>query len=209
MVISGFRARQALRSGKMLDEDEIALEHVNVAALKPEEHILLSAEQDRHAAHRWRVANDIRKKRMSVRDRILEFLRKNVGRPVTGEELRYVSGDKTEWARRVRELRTELGWPIATRTNGRPDLPIGVYMLEQDRQSPPHDRQIPDPIRRAVLVRDKYTCTTCGWTHRIWNPSDPRHLEIHHIRSHVKGGESTEQNLVTLCTVCHDQVHRG
>ena len=48
----------------------------------------------------------------------------------------------------------------------------------------------------------------CGWSHDEWNPSDPRHLELHHIKHHVKGGENVEGNLKTLCTVCHDKVHR-
>lgn len=176
-------------------------------SMKPNEYILLNAEEDRDAAHRWNVANMIRKKRASVRERILQFLRANVGRVVTNEELRYVAGDKTEWARRVRELRSEFGWPIATKTTGRPDLGIGVYILQADRQSPEHDRHIPDDVRREVLRRDGYKCKSCGWSHDEWNPSDPRHLEIHHIKHHVKGGENAEGNLQTLCTVCHDKVH--
>lgn len=177
-------------------------------SMKPNEYILLNAEEDRDAAHRWNVANTIRNKRASVREKILQFLRANVGRVVTNEELRYVAGDKTEWARRVRELRSELGWPIATKTTGRPDLGIGVYILQADRQSPEHDRHIPDDVRRELLRRDGYKCKSCGWSHDEWNPSDPRHLEIHHIKHHVKGGENAEGNLQTLCTVCHDKVHR-
>ena len=177
-------------------------------SMKPNEYVLLHAEEDREAAHRWHVANTIRKQRGSVRDKILQFLRANAGRGVTNEELRYVAGDKTEWARRVRELRTEFGWPIATKTAGRPDLNVGVYVLQADRQSPEHDRHIPDDVRRAVLRRDGYKCMTCGWSHDEWNPSDPRHLELHHIKHHVKGGENVEGNLKTLCAVCHDKVHR-
>jgi hypothetical protein len=176
--------------------------------MKPDDYILLRENQDRDAAHRWHTANSIRKERLSVRDRILKFMRASVGQGVTNEELRYVAGDKTEWARRVRELRTELGWPIATKTTGRPDLDVGVYVLQADRQSPEHDRTIPDDVRRAVMRRDNYKCTKCGWSHAEWNPSDPRHLEIHHVRHHAKGGENDEGNLVTLCTVCHDAIHR-
>lgn len=177
-------------------------------SMRPNEYILLNAEEDRDAAHRWHVANTIRKQHGSVRDKILEFLRANVGRGVTNEELRYVAGDETEWARRVRELRTEFGWPIATKTTGRPDLGVGVYLLQADRQSPEHDRSIPDDIRREVLRRDGYKCKDCAWSHDEWNPSDPRHLELHHIKHHVKGGENVQGNLKTLCTVCHDKVHR-
>ena len=154
------------------------------------------------------LANYIRKEKTGVRKKLLRFFRKNVGYAVTGEELRYVANNKTEWARRVRELRTEQGWPIATCNTGRPDLGIGVYILELDRQSPAHDRSIPDLLRREVLVRDKYACTKCEWTHEKWNPSDPRHLELHHIKHHVKGGKNTEENLVTVCTPCHDDIHR-
>lgn len=177
-------------------------------AMRPNEYILLSAVEDRDAAHRWNVANTIRKERGSVRGKILKFLRANIGRGVTNEELRYVAGDKTEWARRVRELRTEHGWPIVTKTTGRPDLGIGIYMLQADRQSPEHDRSIPDDVRREVLRRDGYKCQKCGWSHEEWNPSDPRHLELHHIEHHAKGGANVRENLKTLCTVCHDKVHR-
>lgn len=176
--------------------------------MRPNEYVLLSAVEDRDAAHRWHVANKIRKERGSVRDKIVKFLRANVGRGVTSEELRYVAGDKTEWARRVRELRTEQGWPIATKTTGRPDLAVGVYVLQADRQSPEHDRSIPDDVRREVLRRDGYKCKACGWSHDEWNQSDPRNLELHHIKHHAKGGQNVEGNLMTLCNVCHDKVHR-
>jgi hypothetical protein len=194
---------------EMIAEEEIEINVLGNVALKPEEYILLDKKQDREAALRWKIANDIRKKDGGVHAKVLEFLRSNVGRPVTGEELRYVSNDKSEWARRVRELRTEQGWPILTRNTGRPDLPIGSYLLEEDRQSPAHDRKIPDPVRRAVLVRDKYTCQKCRWAYKQWNPSDPRHLELHHKEHHAKGGENKKENLITLCTVCHDDIHRN
>ena len=177
--------------------------------LKPDQYILISDKEDTQAAHRWNVANDIRKtKGLSIRDKILKYFRNFVGIEVFGEELRYVAGNKTEWARRTRELRTEFGWPIMTRFTGRPDLSIGVYVMEEDRQAPEHDRKIPEPVRRAVLVRDNYTCRDCGWSHEKWNRSDPRHLETHHIRQHVEGGSNTEDNLTTLCNICHDARHR-
>jgi 5-methylcytosine-specific restriction endonuclease McrA len=196
---------------EMCSEGELRLEGVRIEDLAPDDYLLISADQDRDAAHRWNLANAIRKRKSSVRDRILAFLRENVGKPVTGEELRYVANNRTEWARRVRELRTEHGWPLATRNTGRPDLPVGVYVLEQDRQSPEHDRKIPDPLRQAVLVRDGYRCTNpeCGWSFQMWNKADPRFLELHHVRPHARGGANTADNLVTLCTVCHDEVHRS
>jgi hypothetical protein len=176
--------------------------------MKPNEYVLLNGEQDREAAHRWNVANAIRKQGGAVRDKILAFLRANVGQSVTNEELRYVAGDKTEWARRVRELRTEHGWPIVTKTTGRPDLMVGAYVLQADRQSPEHDRKIPDEVRREVLKRDGYKCRECGWSFEEWNQADPRHLELHHVQHHVKGGENVKENLKTVCTICHDKLHK-
>lgn len=175
--------------------------------LKPDEYMLIDNVQDRDAAHRWNVANQLRKTDQAVRDKLLQFFRCNVGAQITGEELRYVANDRTEWARRTRELRTELGWPIITRASGRPELPIGVYVLEADRQAPGHDRNIPDQERREVLRRDGYACVDCGWCHDKWNRSDPRHLEAHHVVQHASGGSNSRENLVTLCTVCHDKRH--
>jgi hypothetical protein len=191
-----------------MDRDEKEEVPEELRAMKPSEYVLLRAEQDRDAAHRWNLANTIRKQRGSVRDKILAFLKANIAKGVTNEELRYVAGNKTEWARRVRELRTEFGWPIVTKTMGRPDLGVGVYVLQADRQSPEHDRRISDDVRREVLRRDGYRCRECRWSHDEWNPSDPRHLELHHVQHHVEGGQNVEENLETVCTVCHDRLHR-
>jgi hypothetical protein len=193
---------------EMHEGEEVELPH-ELAAMNPSDYILLNESQDRDAAHRWNIANTIRKERGSVKGKILKFFRANVGQGITNEELRYVAGDKTEWARRVRELRTENGWPIATKAAGRPDLSVGVYVLQADRQSPEHDRHIPDETRREVLRRDGYVCQDCGWSHDEWNPSDPRHLELHHIKPHAKGGDNVKSNLKTLCTSCHDGMHRN
>ena len=201
-IVSGITAKE------MAEEDDIRINGLDVSAMKPADYMLLSEHQDRDAAHRWHIANQIRREKLSVQNKILNYLRLNIGKPVTGEELRYVANNKTEWARRVRELRTEAGWPVVTRNTGRPDLEVGVYLFEADRQSPEHDRKIKDTIKGKILKRDQYKCQNCGWSHDQWNRSDPRHLELHHVKHHADGGENTEENLITLCTVCHDDVHR-
>jgi hypothetical protein len=175
--------------------------------LKPDQYILLSLDEDIEAAHRWHVANDIRKnKSLNSRDKIIQFMLRFVGKEITGEELFYV-GNTSEWGRHVRELRTEYGWPITTHFTGRPDISPGIYILESDRQAPEHDRKIPEAVMRAILAGDEYSCQDCGWTHKQWNPSDPRHLEAHHILGHARGGSNTADNLVTLCNICHDMRH--
>jgi hypothetical protein len=201
-IVSGITAKE------MLAENDFPIDKVDVSKMKPDDYIFISVAQDREAAYRWNIANVIRKRKDAVRDKVLDYLKKNVGNPVTGEELRYVANNKTEWARRVRELRTEFGWSVVTKNSGRPDLPIGAYVLESLRQSPEHDRRIIDSVRGNVLRRDLYRCSNCNWSHDDWNRSDPRHLELHHVKEHAKGGVNTEENLITLCTICHDDIHR-
>lgn len=53
-------------------------------------------------------------------------------------------------------------------------------------------------VRDAILSRDRNTCRVCG------NPKGKR-LEVHHIdgnRNH-----NTDDNLLTLCSLCHNRVH--
>ncbi|MDR2345189.1 MAG: HNH endonuclease [Planctomycetaceae bacterium] len=203
----GWNIASGVTINEMNGEESLSL-GIDLTHIRPEEYILLDKQQDRDAAHRWYLANEIRKRKIGSKEKILAFFQVNVGKPITGEELRYVAGGASEWARRVRELRTEEGWSITTKTTGRPDLAIGVYVLEQDRQTPPHDRKIPDSVRCTVLIRDKYRCQNCGWSHEQWNLSDPRYLELHHIEAHAEGGENTTDNLKTLCNICHDNEHR-
>ena len=183
---------------------------VDPTRIKPDQYALMRADEDRDAAHRWNTLNAIRKRNVGVKAKIIEYLRQNVGRPVTIEELRYLAGNKNEWARRVRELRTEDGWPVFTKMQGRPELPVGSYVLDEDKQAEVHDRQIPDDVRVEVLTRDGFACTYCGWTRDQVSPDDPRkHLELHHRKAHVEKGDNSVENLVTLCNVHHDQIHAG
>ena len=202
-IVTGVTVRAMLEAEADADS---TLEELR--GMKSNEYMLLDRNQDLEAAYRWNLANEIRKGAGGGKSKILEFLRRNVGKPTTGEELSYVANNSSEWARRVRELRTEDGWPLVTRFSGNPELPVGVYVLEADHQAPPHDRKIPDPVRREALRRDYYTCVECGWSHKIWNRADPRFLELHHKQHHAKGGSNDLDNLVTLCNVCHDEVHR-
>lgn len=177
--------------------------------LPPDSYVLISTEQDRDAAFRWATANEIRKSKEPIKARLVKFLLANIGKKVTNEELRYVAGDATEWARRVRELRSEEGWSIATKaTTGRADLPNGTYLLESTEQAEPHDRKISDEARCASLERDKFQCVHCGWKYEMANPADRRQrLEPHHVKHHVDGGTNDAGNLITLCNVCHDKQH--
>lgn len=181
---------------------------VNPLSIKVDQYVLTDEYQDREAAFRWNNLNQLRKSKVSVRDKILAYLKMNVTVQIPGDELKYLAGDTKEWARRVRELRTEEGWPVKSKNTGRPDLAVGVYVLEDERQAPPHDRKIPDAVRVEVLERDGFRCTDCGWSRDQTHPDDPRKiLELHHVVQHQNGGANTAENLVTLCNVCHDRLH--
>jgi len=52
-------------------------------------------------------------------------------------------------------------------------------------------------LRRQVLERDFYCCRACG--------SPEKNLEIHHIKPVVYGGDDSIENLISLCSVCHNE----
>ena len=178
--------------------------------LRPTEYLLLQIEPDTTAARRWHIANRIRRESEGgSRGRLLRYLLENVGQVVTNEELAYVAKAR-EFGRRIRELRTEEGYAISTRFTGRPDLKMGEYILESDeRIAEPHDRKIPFEVQRTVYERANSTCELCGWNREMWTRSDPRILELHHIAEHADGGPNIPENLLVLCSRCHDDIHAG
>ncbi len=201
-ILSGITANE-LRAA----EDDLVGEDA-VPAMRPDQYMLTEDRQDRDAAHRWNIANQIRRSSAGARDKILRYFRANVGKHITSEELRYVA-NISDWPRRARELRTEDGWPIITRFTGDPTLPAGVYVLERDEQAPAHDRHIPEIVRREVMQRDNWSCRWrgCGWPHGF-PAQDHRFLEAHHRIRHADRGPNTPENLVTLCNLHHDETHR-
>lgn len=200
-VISGTTAKQMINEGE--------LPGYNLDSIKVDSYILLQNKQDKEAAFRYNLMKDLRKNSdLSGRDKMLSFLRQSIGSTVTGEELSYVS-KISDWPRRMRELRTEFGWPIMTKNTGRPDLPVGYYVLVEDRQDEIHDRKIKTEDRVAALDRDGGRCVKCGWPENRSEGDTMRNcLELHHFEHHAKGGKNTFDNLITLCNVHHDEVHR-
>ena len=54
-------------------------------------------------------------------------------------------------------------------------------------------------VRRSVLARDKWRCTSCGL---------PGRLQIHHVLPLDEGGAPFDaDNLRALCTICHRLEH--
>ena len=100
-------------------------------------------------------------KKKGAKIKLREHFLKNVGRIMNSEELREISGNQSEWARRIRELRSEEGYQILTH-NDRSELKPGEYLLEDPKPQPAFERTISKESRAFVLDRNGFTCQMCG-----------------------------------------------
>ena len=53
-------------------------------------------------------------------------------------------------------------------------------------------------LRQQVLRRDCWRCQCCGTM---------SNLEVHHKEFRSQSGDDSEENLITLCTACHNETH--
>lgn len=146
-------------------------------------------------------------RKVSAKNRLKEFLLLNVGQTVTKEQLREAAGNVTEWARRVRELRDEEGWPILTH-NDLSTLKPGEYLLREaptETKSMAFARGISTKLRAEVLDRNGFTCQMCGITPGDIDAGTGRKVRLHigHIVDKSLGGKDELSNLRTLCSTCN------
>jgi hypothetical protein len=146
-------------------------------------------------------------RRLGSKSRLREFLLTNIGKVLESGELQAASGGASEFARRIRELRDEEGWPILTH-NDSSKLRPGQYLL-QDSPPPRKDvrfaRAISTKIRAEVLDRNGFTCQMCGLTPGDIDPATGRKVRLHigHIVDKSLGGRDEISNLRTLCSTCN------
>jgi ATP-dependent DNA helicase RecQ len=57
-----------------------------------------------------------------------------------------------------------------------------------------------ETLRQQVLRRDGWRCQLCGT--RV-------NLEVHHKQFRSHSGDDSEENLITLCTPCHNETHNN
>lgn len=122
------------------------------------------------------------------------------------DELRPVAGDISEWARRVRELRTEEGYQILTH-NDLDELKPGQYRLDSPKPIPAFSRMISKETRSYVLDRNGFTCQQCGAVAGEPHPYDPSRktrLHLGHVIDKSQGGSDDATNLRALCSVCNE-----
>jgi len=57
-----------------------------------------------------------------------------------------------------------------------------------------------EQLCREVLQRDGWRCQACG---------SFTNLQIHHKEFRSRSGDDSEDNLITLCSACHNNTHSG
>ena len=130
----------------------------------------------------------------------------NIGRIMDSDELRSVADNQSEWARRVRELRTEEGYLILTH-NDRSELKPGQYLLETAKPQPAFERAISKETRAYVLDRNGFTCQMCGAVAGESHPYDTTRktrLHLGHVIDKSMGGTDDPSNLRAICSVCNE-----
>jgi len=60
------------------------------------------------------------------------------------------------------------------------------------------DPELYEELRNQMLRRDGWRCQLCGTM---------SNLEVHHKEFRSHSGDDSDQNLITLCTACHADVH--
>ena len=58
-------------------------------------------------------------------------------------------------------------------------------------------------IKDPELLKRKRSATRCEWCGKV------RPIDIHHLLSRGAGGSDVDENLASLCRVCHSDVHNG
>lgn len=128
---------------------------------------------------------------------VLELLLGNIGVVLDAKKIQAASGGKSEWGRRLRELRNEDGWQILSHKD-RADLKPGQYLLETTKRLPAFKRGISKETRAWVLERNGYTCQMCGIAAGDPDPflaGRTVRLTMGHILDKSKGGKDTPENL--------------
>lgn len=139
---------------------------------------------------------------MAVLERGLQALCQQAGRVLSmAEAIEMLFAEKLterpvdeEQLERVRQAAVQdLGW---TDVIGAETESVGVQIVN------PRSRVASKAQRRAILRRDGYCCAVPGCPNTLW-------LEVHHIIFYADGGLTRPDNLITICSKCHKNVHEG
>jgi 5-methylcytosine-specific restriction endonuclease McrA len=62
------------------------------------------------------------------------------------------------------------------------------------------DSELYDRLRQRIMKRDGWQCQICG---------SRQNLQVHHKQLRSQQGSDDDLNLITLCTGCHEGLHRS
>ena len=144
-------------------------------------------------------------RRESIKSILKAIFLANKGKVLTSAQLQAAIGpDRTEWARRVREIRRDEGWPIDS-DKDTDDLKPGEYRLAGDPPKHPYRfRGISQAQRARILERNGYTCQACGAGLEDRTSAGRQvKLVIDHHEAFVHGGPEDDRNLRVLCQECN------
>ena len=136
------------------------------------------------------------------RRKILEFLLQHVGEVVTSKSISEASGRQGQYGRRLRELRNEYGYDIASHRDDI-KIPVDGYIL---RSSKPSNYRFKRTIKaKAFVNRNGSTCQVCGAGAGEIHPDTGRRvvLEVGHDKDNNTGGSDNPLNLKALCQFCN------
>ena len=74
--------------------------------------------------------------------------------------------------------------------------------MRRIRPKRPRLRLDPEPydqLRKQILRRDGWRCQVCG---------SSQNLQVHHTQLRSQQGDDDDSNLITLCAVCHEELHQ-
>jgi 5-methylcytosine-specific restriction endonuclease McrA len=70
--------------------------------------------------------------------------------------------------------------------------------MRQKRPQVCLDQEAYRKLTRKILDRDGWRCQQCG---------SSMNLQVHHMTHRGQLGDDAEENLITLCSTCHQLVH--
>ena len=109
---------------------------------------------------------------------------------------------------------------LMTEALGTADFSEFIDTVKHEIEQKSHTRVISEPWYNSLLKynpktrfatkgqkeelsrRDCWNCQTPGCPNKLW-------LHLHHIQPYSEGGETTRENLLSLCCGCHNNVHDG
>ena len=143
-------------------------------------------------------------KKVGAKKLLLDHFLSNIGKIMDGTELRPVAQNKSEWARRIRELRDELGYQILTHSD-RSDLKPSQYVLVSEERAEVSERAISKETRARVLDMYGSICYVCGAVAGEAHPANgkPTILHMGHVKPKSMGGEDSVSNIRPVCMVCN------